>query len=577
MKQVDLPNRNKITLNVLNAEVPKILTIKPPKLNIIQNMTSVSNDMSDKNYQDNGLENMYDFITFSNTWKPSKIYPEYMISSNGSIKSFNLNKILKRCVRLYRHFYDYDDIVKNCHFGNHDWVDINIENKVDYEIHRKGSVRNKTTKSFITITTQIKRKNISIYLLYEEFHYNEYPNIKIYYDKYLELKNKYTHLSFDKIWEKCATERCGLLCIRFPDHIKDWNDHIEVGDVFGTSSNTKNWKCHLHDEEYVATPDAKIRSPLCSGCHKTTNERSNIGLECTKSGSDMEDYFVSLFVDHPLIKQVNRTVIGGGLDDVVITLKSDNKPRGIQIKTLVESFQGGMYPESYILNFNTDKPYPNNMLIVAINRRKTRFFVTFCENIQYGKQVNIRYTSRAKKYNENKFTDKNLFITEVIKLLPDCVEIKDIENRYNNLNSKEINMRNRLCKKLDELKIIYQDASNNNDAYDIFINGYMIQLKFTNNKHNNMFQVNMTRTGSKRPYSDTDNVDIFIYEIGGHEENFLIIPINELIEHGVVSSNNHEGKVFIYIPPPDYSKENWAMKYWNAFNILTQINNSIKN
>lgn len=125
--------------------------------------------------------------------------------------------------------------------------------------------------------------------------------------------------------------------------------------------------------------------------------------------------------------------------------------------------------------------------------------------------------------------------------------------------------------------IIYIRNPSNADSVDGTLNGIPFQAKYVSkNRTENSYQINSYRnTGSLngQPIYDSYKINDFKYmivEVGGtiqekdiYQGNFCIIPHEELIKQGILSSDTCKGKKSFHICKPDHDKNHWCKQYWN--------------
>ena len=116
--------------------------------------------------------------------------------------------------------------------------------------------------------------------------------------------------------------------------------------------------------------------------------------------------------------------------------------------------------------------------------------------------------------------------------------------------------------------------------YDILINGYKCQCKYTDDKQsNNFYEVTVQKEAPQvdgkryfQPYSKLDDIDFLIIETGNND--FFIIPKFELHNRGVFSDleNGVKGKQRISVHTKEskqkYGVYKWTEKYHNRFDLL---------
>lgn len=181
------------------------------------------------------------------------------------------------------------------------------------------------------------------------------------------------------------------------------------------------------------------------------------------------------------------------------------------------------------------------------------------------------------KYAENMFTDKDLFIKKLSKMLKKSREYVEDLSKSHIREQVSLNRLIVLCK---QRKLSLDLPNESRSVYDCIINGYKIQNKTTSCKKVNMYKLGIGRVDEMingkrkmKPYADTDNIDFVIAEIIDEENNFYIIPRFELITRGIFSSEGKPGLATISIPPENYegpSKYKWLLKYRNNWDLISK-------
>jgi hypothetical protein len=90
-----------------------------------------------------------------------------------------------------------------------------------------------------------------------------------------------------------------------------------------------------------------------------------------------------------------------------------------------------------------------------------------------------------------------------------------------------------------------------------------------------VYRTNLARlvSGVSLPYHIDDGLHAMVIMIEEFPTDFLIIPIEELVKRGYISTATSVGKRALVIPPPNYRKpgyvpDDWMMPYWNRWELL---------
>ena len=164
-----------------------------------------------------------------------------------------------------------------------------------------------------------------------------------------------------------------------------------------------------------------------------------------------------------------------GTEDIIVTLRSDQTRRLVQVKTLGRV---GNRREYYTLQMPTT--YPDNMLIVAANAQWTRFVVALAKDIQTSATtMGVTFSRRGRTMRGHKFTTKESFLNRVCELLPKTLQEKDLSDseRYSRTFLKEKQSRARLRQQCEKRGLITVDYKDNFSPIDLTISGVTVQHK----------------------------------------------------------------------------------------------------
>lgn len=282
-------------------------------------------------------------------------------------------------------------------------------------------------------------------------------------------------------------------------------------------------------------------------------------------GNSLEEYFVNKLSKYVQdIEQVNDN----STIDIIFKLENETFYRALQCKTLRKD----LYSPS-CFTFKSSSNYNDDLLILAANIENNIYTYFFYEEIKNKKTVSISINDPLRKI----FFSEKKFIKEISTLLDKTRIIDGTEYMYIT-HRKEYDMINRLKIKLKEIGLKFKknkaddviDGKIYNDEYK-----HNVQLKHSTDIHKNCCAFNFYKQEDKKhiPYSDKDNIDFFIFEIGEtYENNFFILPINILIDKGYIKTNDTPGRISIGMPLNSFDitkyKNGWLLEYKNKFELL---------
>src|SRR5437868_5262117 len=244
----------------------------------------------------------------------------------------------------------------------------------------------------------------------------------------------------------------------------------------------------------------------------------------------------------------------------------------IQVKTLT------YFKEEHYYMTN-DSKYPDNMLMVMINKERTRFVLEFAGNIIVKRYHVVFNRKKKSKYDNAMFTNINLFIKRLQELINfSCTKLEFT----NDGNRKEYLMLQRFKQFCDTNNIVYMRNATNSEPWDGTINGYKFQAKYVSINYDTeiTYQVSSQKSSGflngkliRRHYDEGD-FDYMIVELGGtktepekYKGQFCIIPSRVLIEQNILKTKTCKGKKGFYVCPPDYARQHWSKKFWNVIPI----------
>jgi len=381
-----------------------------------------------------------------------------------------------------------------------------------------------------------------------------------------------------------------LFIDKFPELVKEWNYDmnidIDISKITFSSHKKVYWKCDK-GHVYLASLNNRTKKNKNSKCLKCSTELKRIHniddvnkkiynykpvINTTLIGDESEIYILNLLLNKNIYKDVKRLGNMGSNADISIT-HFDDTINYIQIKTITKILNN---KDSYY--YTNDHKYPDNMLIVMLNKSKDRFALEFHSNIKV-KRLSLSYDYKKSKYKDIMFTDLNIFFKKLIELIPMSTRINNIYSCI----SKEIASLYRFEKFCKTNNIDYKRNITNGNTIDGTINNFNFQEKFISKNYKNRLTYMITSSKSagrlnnkniKRPYSEND-FDYIIIEIGGtisspnkYLNNFCIIPKNILIEQNILQTDTCKGKKKFYICAPDCKKPHWSKNLWNNISFL---------
>ena len=400
-----------------------------------------------------------------------------------------------------------------------------------------------------------------------------------------EYREKLLSSSFDER-EKQKIDK--LLIIKHPELIEEWdfklNKEIDIKNITYGMNVYVYWKCpkNIH-ESYYKKVSEKIKWGKCKKCSinsKKYNEnfinklmKSENKNNASEIGDETEKFILDLLNSAKKYKSVDRIGNIGGQADIKIT-HQDNSENFIQVKTLT------LVDEKINrYNLNIRDKYPDDMLIVGVDKKRKFFVLTFAKNML--EIVSLSFNYEKSKYKDIMYKNIEEFKKDLINKIP----LSCKENNITETVQKEILSINRLKIFCKDKNLSYQRNNISGNVIDGYINAYKIQNKYVSYpiKNKICYKINSEKhAGSlkgksyKSPYEKGD-FDFMIIEVSGRNNdkekeiylnNFCIIPSSVLTEKGILKTCDQKGKTGLSICPPDYEKDHWTKKYWNNFSQL---------
>lgn len=494
----------------------------------------------------------FDAFKKDDDWRELPSNRKYLIDPYGFGQSKKNKKILKRQFQTTRTGvntrFDYDN------YGTL---------PSDLSLSRWGDIV--STVKTLAVTLDIAKKRRDIQLLIEQtFIPLEH---RYFYQEYKTLKIRFPHLSFEAMWEQCPKDRESLLCVAFPDLFMDYKGRKEVGDIPKMSHEQFYWQCHIHNGKPQKKRPEEVCSThgYCDSCKPALEAQQIQGLQSIKTGQNVEEYIVELLKEiYPAETVHHSGSFDRAQEDIHVTI--DGRQRCIQVKNFGKTVtKDGDITYSTPL---TPKFYDDDMLMIFANPADKKFVCCYYKRINDKERFGLRFTNLAKARRDTSWEHetKEGLMNAIRKLLPEAICADEIANRYGETIKKEVGMRGRLFAELDKRNIPF-DARDSGGAIDCHINGKTIQLKFTSEFKPKLDRYGFKLYSRKGAYSVDDGLDFFIIEGGLHLGQFLISPIQELIDSGNITVGDKLGKQHFTFPKPE-DKADILHRYWNNFDQL---------
>jgi len=394
--------------------------------------------------------------------------------------------------------------------------------------------------------------------------------------------------------DKIPDKKGNLLVNRYPHLIAEWdfeqNTGIDINTVTFGCGKKVWWKCLRHPPYFTHVYIKTSRNGKCKECihdslrkHDKDEKEEHIKQHIEKRknnqvvnttcaiGDNTEVYIENLLRNSNEFLIIDRVGQSGDNTDIIVTLKSGER-KSIQVKTL-----GLDNSDSYYMN-NSCK-YPDDMLIVMVNRERTRFALEFAKNITNTKlTLTFNYPDAINR--DIMYTDEKEFLEKIVELIPKS------ENYSGFISSESIMKEYNCALRLEDWCKIHgrkyrRNITNgtNGTTIDLFIDDIPIQAKYRsiNKGKASTYEIHITKcagtlNGKKIPmnYEVSDPFEYLVVEAGGTEEEptkyhgqFCFIPKSELIKRKVLRSSTNKGQNSIMICPPDYhNNKHWSKKFW---------------
>lgn len=411
---------------------------------------------------------------------------------------------------------------------------------------------------------------------------------------YLAVHGKYCGRHYEKYDENAPLPPIGSdeyenrLVIKFPEIAKEWdfvkNEGLNINGFPSRSNQNVWWICPSNGCSYEETINNRTRKQSPAGCKECTTDLRRVhdkdelqalkdkkNINTTVIGDDTEEFVVDLLKSSKKYKNVEKIGQIGGKADILITHKNDSF-NYIQVKTINPN---KTRKDAY--TYTNDKKYPENMLIVMVNKDRTRYAVDFYKNIPKG-GLTLYFSAKRSKYLNIMFKNRKNFLKRLAELIP----LSCTENKIGEHKRLEYEMFLRFKIFCDQRGLVFRSNSTDSNPVDCFVNGFRCQLKYTTqSKSEHKYKINSTKKAGRlngkrvtKPY-ELDDFDFFIIEIGGtdaepnkYKGNFCIIPKNVSLERNLLKTSTCTGKTQFTICSPDYEKSYWSKDLWNNASLI---------
>lgn len=380
----------------------------------------------------------------------------------------------------------------------------------------------------------------------------------------LELKtiyNKITEINRNKNGEryKIINDKKILLC----------NFKNEITSKYCENIRQKNGYCIRHQNGKIKQSATIIKNE--DGSTTFSNQEFRNKYKFTTSiGDESELFILNIIKEFEEIKSSSKIGQTGDKCDIKYQFHNEEFERGLQVKTLCQKKDN----ENIFTSSGCDG-YEENTLLVFVNKERNKFALLYSQDCPKGFAFIFMPNSKS-KYKNNIYDDIEKFKEKLLIYMKNSIEYQE---QICDTHMIEKNSLLRLQGKCEENNLDFSLATSFISIYDCIINNFKIQCKFTSIKQFNQYLCNIQKTGPKFnnkrtniPYSDKDEIDFVIIEIGDYENQFYIIPVKEFIDRKIFSSSTEKGITTISIPHPNYtnkkSKYFWMQHYLNRFDLL---------
>ena len=228
--------------------------------------------------------------------------------------------------------------------------------------------------------------------------------------------------------------------------------------------------------------------------------------------------------------------------DIFFRLKSDCLLRGLQVKTM-----GILIKRKNSFNINHLYKYSDGTLIVCVC--PNRYGLVCVMSDTYKIVTAIATVNGTSAYSKILQTWDD-FVIKLKENLISAQIIYDIRSTMTPTQVKSYESTQRFILFCKNHHLDYTIIPDTSHVTDIIVNGKNIQLKYSLAPENDIYSYKLPLDRkNNEPYKEGDN-DYYIIELGGFHGEFLILPEQELINRGHISSDKTIGKptllVFTY-------------------------------
>lgn len=330
--------------------------------------------------------------------------------------------------------------------------------------------------------------------------------------------------------------------------------------------------CHDCRPDFIKDREKELKDKRESERNRETRKNS------VKIGDQSEEYIVELLLGLGVYKNVEKLGHLGGNADIRVTFQN-NSYTYLQVKTLSKKKTKDSYESTHGKN---SKKYPDNMLMIYVNKERNRFASIFWKDIKENISLTLSFARNNSIYKNIMFKEEN--IQEFKKRLIDQIPLSTTEIYFSESTKKDLDSMEKVRIFCMEKGLEFKRNITNGDAVDAFINGHRIQVKYRASNGDFVVKVNLKKGSGfikKKPIArcyDEDDFDFLIILIGNFgdeikgDENykgkFCIIPSEELKKQKILRTEEHDGKITMYLYPPNTLIDHWTKPYWNNIDLL---------
>jgi hypothetical protein len=362
---------------------------------------------------------------------------------------------------------------------------------------------------------------------------------------------------------KC--ELCNIIC----NEKSNYNRHLASNThILNDPNSTKTitiYKCEKCNITFCSS--ASHKRHLKSVKHSMNSEEYKEYLKQKAINSIINGMQNELFILEILetldFEDIVYTGNTANMFDVFIKYEDEDQYRGLQIKTL--SYYSD--DDSYKISSNKNG-YKDDTLIVAVSNAEDKYVLFFYHDMK-------EYTYFSKTFNFDKiYDDLDMFKIKLYEMARSSTIVDNFDDYLNEKLKLESDSMKRFQHQCNIRGIQFSRNIVNSNEIDGFANNHNIQFKSVRYHKNNRYKFPLFRhvNGSMRPYSLSDRVDFFVFEISDerYQGNFFIIPMKILVQLGCITTANNSGKYDIGIPITE--EYHWSQLYLNKFD---QLNTNI--